>query len=190
MNLGDTSGSLGAFASLLCHEEQPLAQLVLNGWPVCVVNCQHPYSLTNTHTSLSPVSSVQPWVPVSFSAPLSSLSISFLVPLSSLPQRLNPNHLALLVPKFSNDLSQPFVPRPQFFQLFRSLCLCKSSLFSDVQLVRPYGPQATRLLCPWGSGVFYHALLQEIFLTQELNPHLLQLLRWWVDSLPLSHLGS
>ena len=29
-----------------------------------------------------------------------------------------------------------------------------------------------------------------IFLTQGLNLHLLQLLNWQVDSLPLSHLGS
>ena len=33
-------------------------------------------------------------------------------------------------------------------------------------------------------------LLQGIFLTQELNPHLLCLLHWMADSLPLSHLGS
>ena len=31
-----------------------------------------------------------------------------------------------------------------------------------------------------------HFLLQGIFLTQRLNP---RLLNWWVDSLPLSHLG-
>ena len=35
-----------------------------------------------------------------------------------------------------------------------------------------------------------HFLLQGIFLTQGLNPHLLHLLHWWVDSSPLSHLGS
>ena len=34
-----------------------------------------------------------------------------------------------------------------------------------------------------------HALLQAIFLTQGLNPRLLHLLHWQVDSLPLSHLG-
>ena len=36
-------------------------------------------------------------------------------------------------------------------------------------------------------GVGCHFLLQGIFLTQGLNPSLLQ---WQVDSLPLSHLGS
>ena len=35
------------------------------------------------------------------------------------------------------------------------------------------------------TGVGYHALLQGIFLTQGLNPHLLLLLHWQVDSLPL-----
>ena len=33
-------------------------------------------------------------------------------------------------------------------------------------------------------------LLQEIFLTQGLNPCLLYFLHWQADSLPLSHLGS
>ena len=40
------------------------------------------------------------------------------------------------------------------------------------------GLQPTRLLCPWGfpgknTGVSCHCLFQGIFLTQELNPHLL-----------------
>ena len=43
----------------------------------------------------------------------------------------------------------------------------------------------TRLLCPWNSpgkntGVGFHALLQGIFPTQGLNPHLLHLLHWQV----------
>ena len=36
----------------------------------------------------------------------------------------------------------------------------------------------------------YNFLLQEIFLTQGLNPRLLCLLHWQVNSLPRSHLGS
>ena len=40
------------------------------------------------------------------------------------------------------------------------------------------------------TGVGCHALLQGIFLTQGLNPHLLHLLHWQADSLPLSHQGS
>ena len=52
--------------------------------------------------------------------------------------------------------------------------------------------EPTRLLWPWDflgktTGVGCHFLLQGIFPTLELNPHLL---RWQVDSLPLSHLGS
>ena len=49
--------------------------------------------------------------------------------------------------------------------------------------LRPHGLEPARLLCPWDSpdkntGVGCHALLQEIILTQGLNSHLLQLLRW------------
>ena len=49
----------------------------------------------------------------------------------------------------------------------KSCQLCPTS-------VQPYGLQPARLLCPWDSpgndtGVGYHALLQEIFPTQELN---------------------
>ena len=47
---------------------------------------------------------------------------------------------------------------------------------------------------PWGrkeSGTFtFTFLLQGICLTQGLNLHLLHLLDWQADSLPLSHLGS
>ena len=44
--------------------------------------------------------------------------------------------------------------------------------------LRLYGLWPTRLLCPWGcpgknTGVSYHSLLQEIFLTQGLNMHFL-----------------
>ena len=51
------------------------------------------------------------------------------------------------------------------------------------------------LLCPWKSpgentGVGGHSLLQGIFPTQRSNPHVLCLLLWQADSLPLSHLGS
>ena len=40
------------------------------------------------------------------------------------------------------------------------------------------------------TGVGCHFLLQGIFKTQGLNPHLLCLLPWQMDSLPLYHLGS
>ena len=68
-------------------------------------------------------------------------------------------------------------------------CVRAKSLESCPTL-RPYGPQPTRLLCPWDSpgkntGAGGHALLQGIFLTQGLNPHLLCLLHWQVGSLSL-----
>ena len=51
---------------------------------------------------------------------------------------------------------------------------------------------ARRLFCLWDStgktiGVRCHFLLQRIFLTHGLNPHLLH---WQADSLPLCNLGS
>ena len=51
-----------------------------------------------------------------------------------------------------------------------------------------HGP--TRLCCPWNfpgknTGVGCHFLLQGIFLTQGSNSHLLHLLHWQADSLPL-----
>ena len=51
------------------------------------------------------------------------------------------------------------------------------------------------LLCPWNfpsknTGAGCHFLLQGFFPTQGSNPHLLHLLHWQADSLPLSYLGS
>ena len=52
------------------------------------------------------------------------------------------------------------------------VCLVASVMSNSMP---PYGLSPTRLLCPWdspgkNSGVACHALLQGIFLTQELNP--------------------
>ena len=60
------------------------------------------------------------------------------------------------------------------------------SRFSHVRLLATLW-----LLCPWDSpgkntGVGCHAVLQEVFLTQELNPHLLGVLHWQAGSLPLA----
>ena len=51
------------------------------------------------------------------------------------------------------------------------------------------------LLCLWhfpgkNTGVGYHFLLKGIFPMQRSSLHLLWLLHWQVDSIPLSHLGS
>ena len=56
--------------------------------------------------------------------------------------------------------------------------------------LQPHGPYPISLFCPWDSpgkntGVGCHFLFQEIFLTQGSNPHLLHLLHWQMDSLPL-----
>ena len=69
------------------------------------------------------------------------------------------------------------------------VCVC--SVMSNSS--RPCGLQPSRLLCPWdflgqNTGVGFHFLLQGIFLTQGLDLHLLYLLHWQADSLPLCHL--
>ena len=61
--------------------------------------------------------------------------------------------------------------------------------------LRPHGLWLTTSLCPWDSpgkntGVSCHTLLQWIFLTQELNLHLLCLLHWQACLLPLAPLGK
>jgi len=68
---------------------------------------------------------------------------------------------------------------------------CCSVARSRPTLRNPMNCKPARLLCPWdfpakNTGVGCHFLLQEIFLTQELNPCLLH---WQMDSLPLSHQG-
>ena len=74
------------------------------------------------------------------------------------------------------------------------VCVCYvASVMSDS--LRPHGLQPTRPLCPWDSpgkntGVGCQALLQGIFPTQGMNPHLLCLLHWQVGSLPLALPGK
>ena len=68
-------------------------------------------------------------------------------------------------------------------------------MLSHVCLILTPWTVATRFLCPWNfpgknTGMGCHLLLQNIFLTQELNLCLLCLLHWQADSLPLCHLGS
>ena len=76
-----------------------------------------------------------------------------------------------------------------------SFCVCTQSL-SHAQLFatpRPIPHQVP--LYPWNfpgkkTAVGCHLLLQEIFLTQGLNPCILCLLLWQKDSLSPSHLGN
>ena len=71
-------------------------------------------------------------------------------------------------------------------------CCCGLVAGSRPTLCNPMNSKPARLLCPWdfpakNPGVGCHFLLQEIFLTKDLNPCLLH---WQTDSLPLSHQGS
>ena len=71
-------------------------------------------------------------------------------------------------------------------------CCCYSCRFSRVWLYVTPGTVARQAPLSPGknTGVDCHALLQGIFLTQGSNPHLLCLLHWQVDSLPLVPLGK
>ena len=67
--------------------------------------------------------------------------------------------------------------------------LCCAHSLSCIQLFGPHRLYPTRLHCPWNfpgknTKVGCHFLLQRIFLTQGLNPHLLHLLNCQVSSLP------
>ena len=72
--------------------------------------------------------------------------------------------------------------------ILSSCCLCSCCCLvvkSCPTLLR--GLQPARLLCPQdfpgtNTGAVCHFLLQGIFLTQGLNPRLVHLLYWWVDS--------
>ena len=68
------------------------------------------------------------------------------------------------------------------------VCACAHSVLS---LCDPTALQPARFLCPWDFpvkdiGGSCHFLLQGIFQTQGSNLHLLCLLPWQVDSLPLA----
>ena len=73
----------------------------------------------------------------------------------------------------------------------QSCQLCRVVLCSVMsKSLQPYGLQPAKLVCPWNfsgknnTGAGCHFLLQGIFLTQRLNPHLLHLLHWQVDAPP------
>ena len=73
------------------------------------------------------------------------------------------------------------------------IVVCECSVTSNS--LRPHGLSPTSVLFLWNcpvknSEVGYPYLLQGIFPSQGSNLHLLQLLHWQADSLPLTHLGS
>ena len=76
-----------------------------------------------------------------------------------------------------------------WFSMNEGECCC---LVAKLALLRPHGLYPNRLLYPWefpgkNPGLGCHFLLQGIFPTQGLNPHLLHR---QVESFPLSHPGS
>ena len=78
-----------------------------------------------------------------------------------------------------------------YYVIQKGDCYFSRLVMSD-SFATPWTIQPTRLLCPWdfpnkNIGMGCHFLLHGLFLTQELNPHLLH---WQVGSSPLSHLGS
>ena len=82
----------------------------------------------------------------------------------------------------------PLFRRGSCKMLALSVCVLSRSAVSDP--LQPQGLEPARLLCPWNfpsknTGADCHFLLQGIFPTQGLNPCLLHLLPWQVDSLPL-----
>ena len=71
-----------------------------------------------------------------------------------------------------------------------SISCAQLSVMSDS--LGPHGLYPTRLLCPWnfpGKNTGVGCLLQGASLPGDYT-HLLHLLHWQVDSLPLCHLGS
>ena len=75
------------------------------------------------------------------------------------------------------------------------MCVYACSISQSCPTLRLHELWPARFLCWWdfigkNTRVGCHVLLQGIFLTQGLNPHLLHLLHWYMDSLPMSHLRS
>ena len=96
------------------------------------------------------------------------------------------------------DISSFLILHFSFFTNLSMSCFTILALAMCLALpnsLQPHGLQLARLLCPQNSpgknsGVGCHFLLQGIFLTQGLNPHLLCLLHQQADSLPLCNPGS
>ena len=92
-----------------------------------------------------------------------------------------------------NDKSIDYLNHGDGFKLHTLSRVCCCSVVSDS--VQPHGLYPARLFCSWSFpgkniGVGCHFLLQGTFLIQESNLHLLCLLHWQENSLPLSYLRS
>ena len=89
-------------------------------------------------------------------------------------------------PAYACGFQSALPPRLYHHPLLLTACpvnLCVLSHFSHVQFFAT--PWTMAHQGPLSTGLGCHALLQGIFLTQGLNPHLLCLLHWHVASLPL-----
>ena len=117
-------------------------------------------------------------------------NISFLIKqLTKLACSQIPKSPSVLPTQGINPRKFSFINSFKLFCLSVCVCVCAQS---DPTLC---DPMDSKLLCPWkfpgeNTGVSCHFPLQGIFLTQGLNPCLLSLLHWQVDSLPLYYLGS
>ena len=111
------------------------------------------------------------------------------------PQKKNFLKLITVIPAAATLLAREIREHPWADQgilsLDKSLWLPLNTMLSHSVLfnfLQPYGLQPTRILCPWSfpgknTEAGCHFLLQGIFPTQGLNPHLLYLLHWQADSL-------
>ena len=80
--------------------------------------------------------------------------------------------------------------RTKCLKAYCAVCVCP--IMSES--LWPHGLEPASFLCPGNfpgknTGAGCHFLLQGIFPTQGLNPHLLPLLHWQLDSLPLAPPG-
>ena len=147
-------------------------------------------SLQPVHCCPGPL---QPSFSASSQAPQPQVHALSITSFSCGPSAVYPgsHHLPALSPSLTSFPSFPplrhthTVPtslRPDLC-LFSSECAVTSVMSNSLP---PYGLQPTRLLCPWDSagkntGVDFRSLLQGIFPTQGLNPHLLWLLHYrWI----------
>ena len=92
-----------------------------------------------------------------------------------------------VAPSLHNERKAHTAPRTQHSQINK--CMCVLSRFSHIQLFATLWTYSPPSPSTWDSSsknteVGYHALLQGIFPTQGLNPRLLCLLHWQVDSVP------
>ena len=114
----------------------------------------------------------------------SGINRSYLGSWMGMPGRVGTR--SILVPSWY-PVPQQSVAQSRYLMCRVPIC----SVVSDSLWPRGLEP----VLCPWEfsgkhTGVGCHFCLWGIFSTQGLNPHILHLLHWQVDSLPLSHLRS